>query len=42
LTREDRHDKIKALSKKWKEENHQSFDGFWERVKKDILTKQEN
>jgi hypothetical protein len=41
LTKEDRYDKIKALSKKWKEENH-SFDGFWERVKKDILTKQEN
>ena len=42
LTREDRQDKIKALSKKWKEENNQSFDGFWQRVKKDILTKQEN
>ena len=42
MTKEDRYDKIKALSKKWKEENHQSFDGFWERVKRDILTKQEN
>ncbi|MEJ7626121.1 MAG: DUF4407 domain-containing protein [Ferruginibacter sp.] len=42
LTREDRYDKIKALSKKWKEEDHQSFDGFWERVKKDVLSKQEN
>ncbi len=42
LTKEDRYDKIRALSKKWKEENHQSYDGFWERVKRDILTKQEN
>jgi len=42
FSKEDRLDKIKYLSKKWKEENHQSFDGFWERVKKDVLTKQEN
>ncbi|MEO5985297.1 MAG: DUF4407 domain-containing protein [Ferruginibacter sp.] len=42
LTKDDRYDKISALSKKWKEENHQTYDGFWERVKKDILTKQEN
>jgi len=42
LTREDRHDKIRSFSKKWKEENGSSFDGFWERMKRDILTKQEN
>ena len=42
LTREDRHEKMKAFSKKWKEENHQSFDGLWEKMKKEILTKQEN
>ncbi len=42
LTRDDRTEKIKAFSKKWKEEDHQTFDGFWEKVKKEILTKQEN
>ncbi|HMJ48518.1 MAG TPA: DUF4407 domain-containing protein [Ferruginibacter sp.] len=41
-TREDRNDKMKAFSKKWKEENHQTFDGLWEKMKKEILTKQEN
>lgn len=42
LTRDDRNEKIRAFSKKWKEENHQTFDGFWEKMKKEILTKQEN
>jgi len=42
LSRDDRDEKIRSLSKKWKEENNQSFDGFWEKVKRDILTKQEN
>ncbi len=42
LTRDDRNEKMKAFSKKWKEENHQSFDGLWEKMKKEILTKQEN
>jgi len=42
LTKEDRTDKIRAFSKKWKDENHQTFDGFWEKMKKEILTKQEN
>jgi hypothetical protein len=42
LTKDDRTEKIKAFSKKWKEENHQTFDGFWEKMKKEILTKQEN
>ncbi len=42
LSKEDRTEKIRIFSKKWKEENHQTFDGFWERMKKDILTKQEN
>ena len=41
-TKEDRDDKMKAFSKKWKEENHQTFDGLWEKMKKEILTKQEN
>jgi hypothetical protein len=42
LTKDDRNEKMKAFSKKWKEENHQTFDGLWEKMKKDILTKQEN
>lgn len=42
LTNDDRTEKIKSFSKKWKEENHQTFDGFWEKMKKEILTKQEN
>ena len=42
LTKDDRDEKIKAFSKKWKAENHQTFDGLWEKMKKEILTKQEN
>jgi Domain of unknown function (DUF4407) len=42
LTKEDRNEKMKAFGKKWKEENHQTFDGLWEKMKKEILTKQEN
>ena len=42
LTKEDRNEKIKAFSKKWKDDNHQTFDGLWEQLKKEILTKQEN
>ena len=42
LTKDDRNDKMKTFSKKWKEENHQTFDGLWEKMKKEILTKQEN
>ena len=40
LTKQDRHDKIQSFSKKWKEDDKQSFDGFWEKMKRDILTKQ--
>lgn len=42
VTRDDRNEKMKNFSKRWKEENHQSFDGLWEKMKKEILTKQEN
>jgi len=42
LSRDDRHEKIKAFSNRWKDENHQTFDGLWEKMKKEILTKQEN
>ena len=42
LTKDDRTDKIKAFSKRWKDENHQTFDGLWEKMKREILSKQEN
>ncbi len=42
ITREDKSEKIKAFSKKWKDENHQTFDGLWTKMKKEILSKQEN
>lgn len=42
LTKDDRDEKIRSFSKKWKDENHQTFDGLWEKMKKEILTKQEN
>ncbi len=42
ITKDDRFEKMKQFSKKWKDENHQTFDGLWEKMKKEILTKQEN
>jgi hypothetical protein len=42
ITKEDKSEKIKAFSKKWRDENHQSFDGLWTKMKKEILSKQEN
>ena len=42
LTKDDRDEKIRSFSKKWSAENHQTFDGLWEKMKKEILTKQEN
>ena len=42
LTKDDRNEKMKSFSKRWKEENHQTFDGLWEKMKQEILTKQEN
>lgn len=42
LTNEGRNEKMRAFSKKWKDENHLTFDGLWEKMKREILTKQEN
>lgn len=42
LTKEHREEKMRAFSKKWKEGDHQTFDGLWEQMKKEILTRQEN
>ena len=42
FTKEDRNQKIKSFSKEWKEGTSQSFDGLWETMKKNILTRQEH
>ena len=42
FTKEDRNQKIKSFSKEWKEGTCQSFDGLWETMKKNILTRQEH
>ncbi|HOZ76563.1 MAG TPA: DUF4407 domain-containing protein [Ferruginibacter sp.] len=42
ITKEDREEKMRQFSNKWKTENNQTFDGMWEKMKKEILTKQEN
>ncbi|MFT3680510.1 MAG: DUF4407 domain-containing protein [Ferruginibacter sp.] len=41
LTKDDRTEKMKSFSKKWKDENHQTYDGLWQKMKKEILTRQE-
>ena len=42
FTKNDRDEKMKSFINIWKEENRISFDSLWEKMKKDILTKQEN
>ncbi len=42
LTNEDKNEKIKAFSKKWRNENHETFEGLWGKMKREILSKQEN
>ena len=42
ITSDDRKEKIRSFSKKWKEGGDQTFDGMWEKMKKEVLTKQEN
>jgi len=42
FTKEERNQKIKLFSKEWKEGTSQSFDGLWETMKKNILTRQEH
>ncbi len=41
ITKEDKSEKIKAFSQKWKSENHETFDGLWTKMKREILSKQE-
>ena len=42
LTKDDKSEKIKAFSKRWRDEKHDTFDGLWSRMKREILSKQEN
>ena len=42
LTKDDKSEKIKAFSKRWRDEKHETFDGLWSRMKREILSKQEN
>jgi hypothetical protein len=38
----ERKEKMRARLSRWSTNSDESFDGFWERLKKDMLTKQEN
>lgn len=38
----ERNEKMKSRLEKWSEDHDETFDGFWESFKKDMLTKQEN
>ena len=42
ITNEDRNEKMRFFGKAWKDENEKTFDGLWEKIKNDIMTKQEN
>ena len=42
ITKDDKSEKIKAFSKEWLNKNHQTFDGLWTKMKREILSKQEN
>jgi hypothetical protein len=42
ITRPFRDEKLKRFGSQWKDDDHQSFDGLWEKMKKELLTKQEN
>ena len=41
-SKKDRNEKLHSKLEKWKTDQHQSFDGFWESLKNEMLTKQEN
>jgi hypothetical protein len=42
LSKEDRQDKIRDLSKRFKDDQRETFDNTWEKIKKGVLSKQEN
>jgi hypothetical protein len=41
LTQKEREEKIRNFSSRWKTDKQESFDGLWEKMKKEILTRQE-
>lgn len=41
ITQQFREEKLHSFAQKWKEEN-ESFDGLWEKMKKELLSKQEH
>lgn len=41
-SKEQRQDKMRSQLAKWTAGDTETFDGFWEQIKKDMLTKQEN
>jgi hypothetical protein len=42
LSKEDRKEKIRDLSKRFKDDHRETFDSTWEKIKRGILSKQEN
>jgi phosphate/sulfate permease len=42
ITEAERNEKMKMRLEKWAANHEESFDGFWDQLKKDMLTKQEN
>ena len=42
ITKDDRTEKMKAFSERWREEKRDTFDGLWGKMKREILSKQEN
>jgi len=42
MMKEDKNEKIRSFSKKLREEKYETFDGLWGRMKREILSKQEN
>jgi Domain of unknown function (DUF4407) len=42
LTQEDRNEKMRSFANRWKDDKYQTFDGMWEKIKREILSKQEN
>ncbi len=42
ITKEDKREKMKAFSQRWRDEKQETFDGLWNKMKKEILSKQEN
>ncbi len=42
LSKDDKMQKIQTLSKNWKNDEHQTYDRFWEKIKQDVITKQES